>query len=85
MSKGGRLMHENCFFSRKRCIAIKNDFLADEQMHIDKRQDSTCTLSMSLVLNKSNISSEKIVLLNNNTKVSLVLNAFDCAGIRAQV
>ena len=63
-------------FTKKRCIAIENDLLADEQMHIDKRQDSTCTLSMSLMLNKSNISSEGIVLLNNNAKVSLVLNAY---------
>ena len=73
---GGRPMHENYFFSRKRCIAIKNDLLADEQMHIDKRQDSTCTLSMSLVLTKINISSEEIVLLNNNNKVSLVFNSY---------
>ena len=40
-------------------------------MQIDKRQDSTCTSRMSLVLNKRNISSEEIVLLNNNNKVSL--------------
>ena len=32
--------------------------------------------TLSLVLNKSNISSEGIVLLNNNAKVSLVLNAY---------
>ena len=45
-------------------------------MQIDKRQDSTCTSSISLVLNKSNISSEEIVLLNNNNKVSLVFNSY---------
>ena len=69
-------MHENYFSSRKRCILIENDLPADEQMLIDKREDSTFTLSMSLVLNKSNIFSEEIVLLNNNVKVSLVLNAY---------
>ena len=42
-------------------------------MQIDKRQGSTCTSSMSLVLNNRNIYSEEIVLLNNNNKVSLVL------------
>ena len=45
-------MHENDFF-QERCIAIENDLLADEQMQIDKRQDSTCTSSMSLLLNKN--------------------------------
>ena len=45
-------------FARKRYIAIENDLLADEQMQIDKTQDSTRTSSMSLVLNKRNIYSE---------------------------
>ena len=30
----------------KRWIAIENDLLADEQMQIDKKQDSTYTSSM---------------------------------------
>ena len=60
-------------FPTNRWIAIKNDLLADEQMQIDKRQDSACTSSMSIVLNKRNISAEEIMLLNNKNKVVLCL------------
>ena len=42
MSKGGGQCTK-ITFSQEKMIAIENDLLADEQIQIDKRQDSTCT------------------------------------------
>ena len=60
---GTRVAKVKYLFPRKRCIAIKNYLLADEQMQIDKSQDSTCTSSSPIRLPACKCNGENLLLL----------------------